>query len=155
QSAIVRHTLGGWEVSSIFSAYSGLPLTITTSGLDPGAQGYNISTSTASGRPSLVGNPAGPENYDFQTGVWLKTAAFAPVCAPATTPAGTACPQAAPGTSGRGVTYGPGFVRIDFSMFKNIKFNERWNLQFRAETFNLLNHTNPNAVSTVQTAATF
>jgi hypothetical protein len=40
-------------------------------------------------------------------------------------------------------------------MFKNIKIYEQWRLQFRAETFNIFNHTNPSAVGTGFGTATF
>jgi hypothetical protein len=41
-----------------------------------------------------------------------------------------------------GVVRGPGFGRWDLSLFKNTKLTERVNLQFRAEAFNVWNHTN-------------
>jgi hypothetical protein len=151
QQGIIGHLVGGWQSSGIFYAYTGLPLTVTTSGLDPGGQGYNISTSTASGRPDLVGDPNGPQGTSFLTGpLWLNTAAFAPVC-----PTAGTCTNPRPGTAGRGVVYGPGFWRVDFSIFKNVRVTEQVRFQFRAETFNLFNHTNPNTVSTVQTSSTF
>jgi len=37
----------------------------------------------------------------------------------------------------------PGFWRTDIGLFKNFKFTERFGGQFRAETFNIFNHTNP------------
>jgi len=40
---------------------------------------------------------------------------------------------------------GPGFHRLDFSIFKDIPFNERFKLQFRTEIFNITNHPNFNA----------
>ncbi len=40
---------------------------------------------------------------------------------------------------------GPGFHRLDFSAFKAIPINERFQLQFRAEIFNIFNHPNFNA----------
>ena len=52
------------------------------------------------------------------------------------------------GALGRGVYSGPGLAEVDASLFKNTAITERMNLQFRAESFNLLNHTNlgtPNA----------
>ena len=57
-----------------------------------------------------------------------------------------------PGTFGnvtRGSLTGPGLTTLDASLFKTFRITERWKLQFRAETFNLLNHANfgaPNAV---------
>ncbi len=40
---------------------------------------------------------------------------------------------------------GPGFHRVDFSIFKDIPINERFRVQFRAEFFNIANHPNFNA----------
>jgi hypothetical protein len=50
---------------------------------------------------------------------------------------------------------GPGYSRVDLSLFKNTRLTERVNLQFRAETFNLLNHTNFDAVNTVFGTSSF
>jgi hypothetical protein len=52
------------------------------------------------------------------------------------------------GNLGRGVFSGPGLAEVDASIFKTTAINERTNLQFRAEFFNVLNHANfgtPNA----------
>jgi hypothetical protein len=46
------------------------------------------------------------------------------------------------GNEGRNAIQGPGYVNWDFSVFKNIQLSERNRLQFRAELFNILNHTN-------------
>ena len=43
---------------------------------------------------------------------------------------------------------GPGFSRLDFSLFKDFKLTERFRLQFRSEFFNILNHPNFNAPGT-------
>lgn len=40
---------------------------------------------------------------------------------------------------------GPGFHRLDFSLFKDFQLTERFKLQFRSEFFNILNHPNFNA----------
>ena len=53
------------------------------------------------------------------------------------------------GNVSRGSFNGPPLTTIDTSFFKKISINEQWNLQFRAEAFNVLNHVNfagPNAV---------
>jgi len=42
-----------------------------------------------------------------------------------------------------GAIRGPGFWRTELSLFKNIKFTERFTGQLRFETFNTFNHTNP------------
>jgi hypothetical protein len=49
------------------------------------------------------------------------------------------------GNAGRNIITGPGVTSLDFSVFKNnyIKsISERFNIQFRAEVFNILNHAN-------------
>ena len=49
----------------------------------------------------------------------------------------------------RGSFVGPRLTNVDTSLFKKFSINERWNLQFRAEVFNLFNHANfrqPNPV---------
>jgi hypothetical protein len=56
------------------------------------------------------------------------------------------------GDLGRNTLRGPGFADLDFSLFKNVAFHqEKYKVQFRAEAFNSLNHTNFG----VQTTAVF
>ena len=50
-----------------------------------------------------------------------------------------------PGTFGnvsRGSLRGPGLVDVDTSLFKKFRISERWNVQLRAEAFNIFNHSN-------------
>jgi len=44
-----------------------------------------------------------------------------------------------------GQTVGPGFHRLDFSLYKLIEFNDKLSAQFRSDFFNILNHPNFNA----------
>ena len=46
------------------------------------------------------------------------------------------------GNVGRNTILSPGYVQWDFSTFKTFKTTERTSLEFRAEFFNILNHTN-------------
>jgi len=49
------------------------------------------------------------------------------------------------GNAGRNILVGPGVTELDFSLFKNNyikRISERFNIQFRAEIFNILNHAN-------------
>jgi hypothetical protein len=53
------------------------------------------------------------------------------------------------GNAGRNILQGPGLAETDVSLTKKVSFSERLSLQFRAEFFNLFNHTNfstPNPV---------
>jgi hypothetical protein len=46
------------------------------------------------------------------------------------------------GTMGRGLFRDPGFRNLDFSVFKDFKWKERFGAEFRVELFNILNHPN-------------
>jgi len=49
------------------------------------------------------------------------------------------------GNAGRNTLVGPGLLNVDFSVFKNNyvpRISEAFNIQFRAEFFNLMNHPN-------------
>ena len=52
------------------------------------------------------------------------------------------------GNSGRNILIGPGFQQWDLSLLKNFRIFETRNLQFRAESFNVFNHTNFTGVNT-------
>ncbi len=59
------------------------------------------------------------------------------------------------GNVGRNVLQGPGLAELDLSLAKRFALSERFNLQYRAESFNLLNRANLNAPNPVAfTAAT-
>jgi len=47
--------------------------------------------------------------------------------------------------------YGPGVFNLDFSLAKEVKITESKTLEFRVETFNTLNHFNPNNPNTTLT----
>ena len=46
------------------------------------------------------------------------------------------------GTSGRDQYYGPGLQNWDFATVKSFSVKERYRISFRADFFNLFNHTN-------------
>jgi hypothetical protein len=57
------------------------------------------------------------------------------------------------GNLGRNVVSGPGFADTDIALVKNTKFRERYNIQLRADVYNLLNHPNfTNPVTTIGSA---
>lgn len=51
-------------------------------------------------------------------------------------------PVGSDGNMGRNIFRGPAFKDVDLGLFKNAKINERLNLQFRAEAFDLFNRVN-------------
>ena len=136
--------LGGWQLSGIISAATGLPVTVTTSrSSDPAGIGIGLDSGPTSSRPDRVGDPNSISNRTLLQ--WFNTAAFARV------PAGVV----RPGNSPRGVFDGPGFWRVDQSLFKNFKLAERLSLQVRGEAFNLFNHTNYSAINTNLSSSAF
>ena len=46
------------------------------------------------------------------------------------------------GNEGRNVARGPGIESVDLSLFKDFRISEAKRVQFRAESFNTLNHAN-------------
>ena len=140
QHGLVGHLLGGWEVSALGFVNSGLPLTVTTSGLDPAGVGVILSASVASGRPDRVGDPnSGSATNKIHTRQhWFNINAFTAV------PNG----QLRGGNAGRNIVNGPGWWRVDPGLFKNVNITERLHLQLRGEAFNIFNHTNPDGIST-------
>lgn len=83
QIGFVGKALGGWQFSGITSFAAGSPLTVTTSGVDPGALGF-LGSSASGGRPDLIAKPSlipsGRSRLKwFQIGAF----AFAPAGGPA------------------------------------------------------------------------
>ncbi len=142
QEGFVGHTLGGWQVSGILYANTGSHITATAS-RDPGGLGLRDPNTFEGGRPDIIGDPNSGVPHTITQ--WFNTSAFALV------PAGVI----RPGNEPRGTIVGPGYFRWDTSLFKNMKFTERLNLQFRAEAFNVLNHTNFNNPITSYTSSLF
>jgi hypothetical protein len=102
-------------------------------------------------RPLLVGNPlipAGQRTADS----WFNFGAFAePIPLTTAQCASGSCPAINwwnVGNTPRGVIRGPGRNNWNTSLYKRIKVTERFQLQFRAEAYNLFNHTQFNAVDT-------
>jgi hypothetical protein len=134
---LVRHTLGGWQISGILSATTGEPLIIT-----------QPSTLTGSRADYVGGDPILPDYQD--TLQYLNRAAFARV---PIVPASGA--PLRPGNAGVGLVRGPGRWDLNFSLGKNFSITERVRLQFRTDTFNFFNHTNLSGITTNVTSGTF
>jgi hypothetical protein len=131
-----RQIIGGWQISGITSAQTGQPFTVYNTSND--FSGFNQSAD----RPDIVGS--GP----LQTNYSNPDAAFNYAYFGCTTLANgnPSCPNPPTGrvgTSGRNQYYGPGLVNYDFTALKSFPvWGERTRLTFRADFFNLFNHTN-------------
>jgi Carboxypeptidase regulatory-like domain/TonB-dependent Receptor Plug Domain len=130
---LIDALVGGWHLASIASFHTGTPVNIVSNA------GYADYPGL---RPNLVPgeNPTLPR-HKRTIAEWFNTAAF-------TNPPGQTDSEPIPGNAGRNLVRGPGYTNDDFSLFKNFSLPETMNLQFRAESFNLLNtphYGDPNA----------
>ncbi len=123
--------VNGWQFNGIGSFSSGTPFTVYDSanvslqGQAPEISGFYSS------RPDLISNPnAGPHTPNQ----WVNPADFLRLNP--NTQAGQF------GNEGRNVVRGPGIADLDLSLFKNFYIGEGKRIQFRAESFNVMNHPN-------------
>jgi hypothetical protein len=133
-NALTKHTLGGWQVSGIFQAQTGLPQTIGFS--IPGVANETLTGSFTEGaRIRLVGNPATGFTKDVYHN--LNPAAFLPPTA-----GSTANPTANIGMEAPNRYFIlPGINNWTLSLQKSFRIAEKVNMQFRADAFNVFNHT--------------
>jgi hypothetical protein len=119
----------GWSVSGITRFSTGLPVTMVETD-DQSLQGTGFGGPIT--LPADTPNWVGPLNITDPRktgGQYFSPAAFGPSAL------GTE------GDSGRRFFHGPGINNWDFALLKDTSINERFNLQFRAEFFNIFNHT--------------
>jgi len=128
QSGVMRHVLGGWQVSPILEVQKGMTFTPTVNG--------NPANTTGGQRPNRLRDG----NFDRGTRTperWFDVAAFT-VPAPFTF-----------GNSAANVLFGPGLVNLDLTVARTFRIGENVALDFRSEFFNLFNDAHfsfPNAV---------
>jgi hypothetical protein len=148
-----EHVLGGWEFGGVIVASTGSPFTAVVTG-DPLGQNSSDPKDFAQ-RLSGPGcdHPVNPGNITQYIkvscfGPPVVPASFAGPCVLASDGNGGTIPNTCMnlfGNSGRNTLVGPGLLNVDFSLFKNNyvpKISEAFNIQFRAEFFNLMNHPN-------------
>jgi hypothetical protein len=130
KSKAAQWVASGWQLGGIYKASTGQPFTAILGG-DP--EGMKLDeTSEPADRISGAGceiltNPGNPLHY-------IKTPCLA-----------FPNPSNRWGNLGRNTLIGPGQSKLDASIFKNNRLpriSETFNAQFRAEFFNVLNHTN-------------
>jgi hypothetical protein len=110
-----------WQLSGIFSVQTGQPFTVTSS-TDP-------SGTNTTARPNRLRDGSLPSD-ERTINRWFDLTAFAvPTCA-------------CFGNSGRNILRGPGFMNLDLGLSRNFAIGERFRVEFRAESFNMMNHPN-------------
>jgi hypothetical protein len=172
-SSALTWATNGWQLSGIFKANDGVPFSaLFGTGGDP--MGTNSSDDYAFPNRVTGCNPINTNFRNSPTGqpIYVNSNCFAVPTAPpssffpnVSTPICSSDPQfnvlygdgstiGTPpqcfnlrGNSGRNIMIGPGLTNLDFSIIKNNyvkRISENFNIQFRAEFFNILNHANFN-----------
>jgi hypothetical protein len=167
----------GWELGLIFTASDGVPFTPTWGfGSDPAntnsQDDYAFPNLVGGPGCATLTNPGHPENYIKTQCFAVPTIAdpiiWGQLCNPRP-PSAQPAPSKPPnppnppvfetfptcfnlrGNVGRNTLNGPGITSLDFSVFKNNRIkriSENFNVQFRVEMFNILNHPNFGVPST-------
>lgn len=119
-TGIPKVMLGGWQLNGVFGAFSGRPFTVTASGASLNMPGNLQTADQVKTTVETIGKTG-------DAGTWFDTSAFA-------RPTGARF-----GTVGRNTMRGPSIVSADASLFRAFKLKERFNLQLRAEGFNISN----------------
>ena len=125
-NAWTEHVTRGWNLSSLYQVQSGMPFTISVFG-------DTANAGTVLGENPIRANYTGQPIYTSGTHTaaeWFNPAAFA-------TPAAYTY-----GDVGRNSLYGPGLQTLDLALERSFAITEHTAFQFRAESFNALNHTN-------------
>jgi hypothetical protein len=159
-SSPARWLSNGWQLGIIFTASDGVPFTPTWgTGDDPtgslSSDDWAFVNRLGGPGCNTLTNPGNANNY-------IKTQCFAVPTAPNMAFWTANCDPAPPtlggplpagdlscfnlrGNAGRNILIGPGIAALDFSVFKNNpikKISENFNVQFRVEIFNIINHAN-------------
>jgi len=160
----------GWQLGTILTLSDGVPFTPTWGTGDDPANTNSSDDFAYPNRLSGPGcgsavNPGNPTNYIRTQCFQLPTApnsAFwnancnpnPPTFGPITDPNNPGGPGSGipplvcfnlRGNAGRNIMNGPGITSLDFSVFKNNhirRISENFNVQFRVEMFNIINHPN-------------
>ena len=126
----MRWFASGWQIGGIYQVSSGLPFTPIIGGDPLGLKTsypFDFPDRTFAGNCGSAVNPGNPVHY-------IKTQCFS-----------FPTPATRMGNAGRNSLIGPGVSNFDLSLIKNNqieRISESFSIQFRAEFFNVLNHTN-------------
>ncbi len=130
-SKMANLIIGGWELSGIFTAQSGMFLTPFWTGPDPVGIAYTDSSTPAEVtiRPDLLKNPNTVSSHSVDS-PWWDLSAFA-------------APQPGKfGTSAKGTLIGPGVNVWSAGFAKEFKLHERARLRLELTANNIFNHPN-------------
>jgi Carboxypeptidase regulatory-like domain/TonB-dependent Receptor Plug Domain len=135
-SGLTHTLLGGWQWSGITLIQTGTPFSVTNGGDGVAIPGDNAGVANGVGtssRPDLIGNP---NTRIPDSGA---TSSFGPLLI---NPGAFAAPRGLTfGTAGRNIVRNPRQTNFDMALFKHFPVRESVAFEFRAEAFNVFNHT--------------
>ena len=146
-SGVANQVIGGWSVNTIITIQGGQPITLSCpSGTAAGVGCYDIRVNGQDPKLGIYTDAKGKPNWIGNAAAFTQPCILDASGQPTATPAGCV-PLTGLGALGGSPAQipGPGFRRVDFSIFKNFSIHERYTLQFRTEIFNVFNHPNFNA----------
>ncbi len=163
-----RRLTSGWELFPIFTLQSGFPYNIAAGlyvdGSTPGPSGAgdnNVVRPDITPGSAATTNPSQVQTYRVNgtevTGHFFinPSGLYIPACYSSSAAPGTpgGCASATYGTLGRNFFRGPGLTNLDIALEKKTKlYGEHLELDFRAEFFNVFNHTEwqtPNSTAVI------
>ena len=148
ENLLLRESLGGWQLTGIIRRQSGQGFT-ATAGADRSQTGLNADRAMLNGAASPYGGSACAAGSVCVN--YLNPAAFV------TNYTATSYPLGTYGNSGKNAFNGPAYIDWDTGLLKNFALmpEDRVRLQFHAEFFNVLNHTNLNNPTSAANSANF
>jgi len=137
-SGLTHTLLGGWQWSGITAIQTGTPFTVNNAGDGVAIPGDNAGVAngiaTAGSRPDLIGDP----NTKIP-GSGAVAGTFGPLFF---NPGAFAAPRGLTfGDEGRNIVRNPRQTNFDMALFKHFPIRESMAFEFRAEAFNVFNHT--------------
>ncbi len=128
-SGVMNQIIGNWQIAGITSASTGNFFTVTDPFVNSANNDCGGTVSYNCSRPNVVGKPNGTPCI---AGTFFNTCAF-----------DSNLVQGTYGNEGRNSVRGPGSQVWDVSFNKLFPIREQMRLEFRADLFNIWNHTNP------------
>ncbi len=147
---LVRQSVGGWELNSIFTAAHGSSLTVYGSLPGGGCTNLDVNGNCISGYASTVNSLIGTgytgNNQPLATGINCNAGQHGNqiLNANAFTLVGYAIGTIPSNISGRGQCYGAPTTDLDAQLAKNWQIKEKYRIKFQFDFFDLLNHPNFN-----------
>ena len=137
----IDRIIGGWELSPVFTYYSGRPFTVYSGSNTFGS--VVQSTANCNGCSHSMGAVQEVAGYEWFFNPNVDKSKF-------TSPAAGSL-----GSTGKGYFFGPRFIDMDLAMLKRIRIKESMNLEVRADATNITNTPSFGLPTATLTSSTF